>query len=362
MFNYGMEEEKSPEIVSDQQVAGSSPKTDIVYFRPPFYQRVLANLIDALIMIFVFLSVFLGVREIVKNTPNYKAKQQQLSEIRLNSGVYEYDDNNVLRDIITVLNSDKGQTAKSRSVRAKKAIEQFLTYASEVASEEDYKYIVNDYRSFRLDESLKIQNIPMFIVDENDEVVENPELVEGIESVSSNIYTTYYEKAYKVYIDNKVQAFLTTSIPHYKEIISYQTNMLLWVELLGSYCVAGLIAYLPPYFIFKRGRKTFGKAIYGIGLVDRDCLSPKIGRSLARFSIFYFGELILSVFSFGLPFILSFSLMAFSKNKQGFPDYMLGLQEVDAKRTKIYFNFQEVELDNTSTYKKPVDFRTRNYD
>ena len=357
-----MEEEKSPEIVSDEAVASSNPETNITYFRPPFYQRVLANLIDALIMIFVFLSVFLGVREIVKNTPTYQAKQQQLAEIRLNSGVYEYDDNNVLRDIVTILNSDKGQTAKSRSVRAKKAIDQFLTYASEVASAEDYAVIVDNYRTFRLDVSLQIENIKMFILDENGEVIENPELVEGIESVSSNIYTTYYEKAYKVYIDDKIQAFLTTSIPHYKEIINYQTNMLLWVELLGSYCVSGLIVYLPPYFIFRRGRKSFGKAIYGIGLVDKDCLSPKIGRSLARFSIFYFGELILSVFSFGIPFILSFTLMAFSKNKQGFPDYMLGLQEVDAKRTKIYFNFQEVELENTSTYKKPVDFRTRNYD
>jgi hypothetical protein len=126
--------------------------------------------------------------------------------------------------------------------------------------------------------------------------------------------------------------------------------------------VTGLIVYLVPLFIFRRGRMTFGKAMYGVGLVDSNCLSPSIGRTLARFSIFYFTILILSVFTFGLPIILSFSLMAFSKNKQGFADYMLRINEVDAKRTKIYFSFQEVELEKTSPYKKPIDFKTRNYD
>ena len=171
-----MEEERPSEIVSDESIAGTSDN-NITYFRPPFYQRVLANLIDVFIMVILFFSLFLGSREIVKRTPDYRAKQQQLTEIRLNSGIYAYDDNNVLRDIVTVLNSDKGQTAKSRSTRAKKAIEQFLTYSSKVSNEEDYLFIVNDYRSFRLDESLQIENINMFVIDDNDEVVENPELL-----------------------------------------------------------------------------------------------------------------------------------------------------------------------------------------
>ena len=202
----------------------------------------------------------------------------------------------------------------------------------------------------------------MFVIDENNEVIENPELFESVESVSSQIYTEYYKKAYQPYIDNHLQAYLVVVVPNYKSIITYQTNMLLWVNIFAVYCFTGLIVYLLPTLILRRGRMTVGKAIYGIGLVDANCLSPSLPRSLARFAIFYFAILILSLFTFGLPIIISFSLMVFSKNKQGFPDYMLRLTEVDSRRTKIYLSFQEVELEKTTPYKKPVDFKTRNYD
>lgn len=135
--------------------------------------------------------------------------------------------------------------------------------------------------------------------------------------------------------------------------------MLLFVELPISYMVAGLLIYLLPLFIFRRGRKTFGKAIYRIGLVDSNFLSPKIGRTIARFCIFYFGVLILSVLTFGIPFFVSFSLMAFSKKKQGFPDYMLGLLEVDTYRTKIFMSTEEIALRGVNTHSKAVDFKVR---
>lgn len=355
-------EEKINEVVSGEAVATNSQDINVLYYRPKFSHRVFANLIDILIFIFVFLSCFLGVREIIRNAPTYKAKNQQLTQMRLDSGLYEYDDDNVLRDIVSVLNYDKGQTEKSRMTRSKKAIDTFVSYAKSVATNENYEEIVKDYREYRLKETMVHNDIPMFVVNESNEVVENPVLFESVESVSSQIYTTYYKKVYQPYIDEHLQAYLVIVVPNYKSIINYQTNMLLWVNIFAVYCFTGLITYLLPMLIFRRGRMTFGKLVYGIGLVDSRCLSPSLPRTLARFAILYFGIVILSLFTFGLPIILSFSLMVFSKNKQGFPDYMLRLTEVDSRRTKIYFSFQEVELEKTTPYKKPVDFKTRNFD
>lgn len=349
------------EIVSGAQVVNSDPENKITYFRPAFHHRIFANLIDILIFIFLFFSLFLGVREIVNHTPTYKAKASQLTEIRLNSGLYQYDSNGVLRDTISVLNDDSAQSAKSRKVKSSKTIDQFMSYLKEVGTEEDYQIITENYREYRLAEGMVIEEKPMFVIN-GDEVVENPELVEDIGNIEADVFKQYYERAYKPYIDDRLQAYLVTSIPHYRSIIRYQTNMLLWVEIFMNYCITGLLVYLLPILIFRRGRKTFGKAMYGIGLVDKNCLSPKIGRTLARFAILYFAEVILSLFTFGLPMILSFTLMAFSKKKQGFPDYMLGLQEVDAKRTKIYLSYQEVELEAINPHKKPVNFTTRNFD
>ena len=77
---------------------------------------------------------------------------------------------------------------------------------------------------------------------------------------------------------------------------------------------------------------------------------------MARFAIFYFGELVLAPFTFGLPFIISFSLMAFSKKKQGFPDYMLKLHEVDLSKDKLYFDYAEISLESVNGSRGPVDF------
>lgn len=350
------------EIISDAKIAANDEGMKISYYHPKFVYRVFANLIDILIFIFLFFSLFLGVREIIRINPTYKSKSEQLIQMKVDSGLYAYDDENVLRDIVTVLNSDKGQTAKSRAVRSRKAIETFISYAESVSTPEKYQEIVKDYREYRLSDDMKQGDTPLFVLDENDEVVENPAVIETVESVSSQAYVTYYEVAYKPYIDNRAQAYLIVSIPNYKDIVSYQTNVLLWINIFAVYCFTGLLVYLLPILIFRRGRMTIGKLVYGVGLVDANCLSPSIWRTLARFAIFYFAILILSLFSFGLPMIISFTLMLCSKNKQGFPDYMLRLTEVDAKRTKIYLSFQEVELEKTSINKEPIDFKPRNFD
>ena len=354
--------EEINEVVSGSEIAKSSEDIHITYFRPKFIHRVFANLIDIMIFILLFFSVFLGVREIIKINPTYKANSEELTSIKVDSGTYAYDNDGVLKDIITVLENDDAQTAKSRSVKSSKAINQFIGYVHAKSGDDWYQEITKNYREYRLSDSMKKDDIPLFVVDENDEVIENPVLLESVESVSSEIYRVFYTKAYKPYIDEKVQAYLVLALPRYKQIISYQTNVLLWGNIFSVYCFTGLLVYLLPILIFRRGRMTFGKAIYGIGLVDSRCLSPSIGRSLARFAIFYFAILILSLFTFGLPMIVSFSLMAFSKNKQGFPDYMLRLTEVDNKRTKIYLSFQEVELEKTDTHREPVKFTTKNYD
>lgn len=353
---------KINEIVSKDDVPLNDKDTKILYYHPKFTHRIFANLLDILIFIFVFFACFLGVREIIKANPTYQNKSAQLTQIKVDTGMYAYDDDNILRDIVSVLNNDKGQTAKSRAVRSRKAIDTFLTYVEANSTNEIYQEIVKDYRDFRLDESMTHSDIPLFVLDENNQVVENPTLINSVESVSSQVYVTYYEKAYKPYIDNHVQAYLVIAIPTYKEIIQYQNNLLLWVNIFAVYCFTGILVYFVPPLFFRHGRMTLGKFLYGIGLVDSNCLSPSFPRFLARFAIFYLSILVLSILTFGVPMILSLTLMVFSKNKQGFPDYMLRLTEVDAKRTKIYLSFQEVELEKLNVDKKPVDFTPRHFD
>ncbi|MBP5217127.1 MAG: RDD family protein, partial [Bacilli bacterium] len=338
----------------------SGPKVEIVYQRPKFFRRVMANFMDALLLIFLSVSCFLGFRAIIIHTPDYQAKTEELLSIRLDSKMYAYDDNGILQDVVTSINKDAANSAYSRARKAKLAIQGFFDYASEKATPENYSLMADDYRSFRLSPDMAYSSSPLFVLD-GEEVVENPELVGGA-TILDNIWNIYYQQAYAPFIDGHLQGYLVTRIPRTYELNQYVALILIFGEILPGYAFAGLLVYLLPIFIFRRGRMTFGKAAYRIGLLDQRILSPSVPRSLARFAIFYFGELLLSLVTLGAPFIISFSMMAFSKKQRGFPDYLLGLQEVDCTSSKIYFSVAEIDLDAVTGRKKPVDFKPDSFE
>lgn len=338
----------------------SGPKVEIVYQRPKLFRRVMANALDVMLLIFLGVVSFLGFRAIVRSTEGYKAKEAELLSIRLESQMYTYDKNGVFRDVVTSINEDSANTAGSRARKAKRAIEGFFTFAEEKASPSDYAIIQADYRNYRLSSSLSYSGNPLFVL-QGEEVVENPFLVEGSGNLD-NIWNVYYEKAYAPYIDEHLQGYLITKIPHTYELSQYIALTLLLAEILPGYAFAGLLVYLVPPLIFRRGRMTLGKFAYRIGLLDETMFSPKLGRTLARIAIVYFGELLLSLISFGAPILISFTMMVFSKKKQGFPDYLLGLQEVDCTSSKIYFSSSEIDLDAVTGRKKPVDFKPETFD
>ena len=368
MYNIMVEkEEQLDQILEEGSISSDKHKTEVIYYRPKFYRRVLANFVDILIFAFVFVGLFSLNRYIVINTDQYKANFNAFNQIRVDSGIYVQEDNGNIYDIITYLNSDTKNNTEYKMKKSRQAIESFLTYAESVCSNYDYLEIKKDYNSYRLKDSMVYKNnkseyngTPLFIQDGN-EIIENPALF-ATGSYVPNIYGYFYEKAYTPYIDSHCQGFLTTKIPNYYELTRYMALMLIFADIVPAYLVTGILVYYIPMICFRRNRTTLGKALYRIGLVDQRVLSPTFARTTARFAIFYFGELVLSIVTFGLPFLLSFSLMVFSKNKQGFPDYMLGLTEIDTSRTKIYKSYDEADFDRINSHKEPVDFKVPNYD
>ena len=321
----------------------NSKTVEIKYNRPRFYNRLLANLIDAVLFILIFFGLFLGSRAIVISTPTYQANEATIQEIKLDSGIYKKDVGGAIRDVITVLNTDDSKSARNKKNDAKAAINSFLTYCDSNCEAENASLMRKSYDDFRLE--FIYDNTPCFTLD-NGEIKET--------GVAGDAY--YYKNVYSVFVDEYCQAYLIKYVPQYYEMTKYMSNVLIYAEIIPSYLLSGIVVYLLPTFIFRRGRKTFGKAIYRIGLVDKRVLNCTWKRSLARFAIFYFGELVLSLFSFGLPFIVSFSIMVFSKKKQGFPDYMLGLDEVDTSKNKIYNSMIEITMDEITPHKKAIDF------
>lgn len=325
-----------------------SSKVNIEYHTPRFHRRIFANLIDFLVFAVVAILGFLGTRAIVEVVPSYGENISELVDIRKESGLYHVDEDGSSTDIISYLN-DSGLNAFPKYESAANAVDTFIAYLDENVSPEAAKTVQDDYDSFRL--SITLDGVHYFVED-GDEIVLNKK-DDGSLYIG---YAEYFTNVYTPYIDEHALGYLVTLVPRYLDLVKWEATILFAVEVPIGILLGGILVYLVPPLIMKRGKRTIGKALYQIGLADSRLLSCSWKRYLARWFIFFFGEIVLSIFTFGIPCIISFTLMAFSKHKQGFPDYILSLYEIDCSEQRLFLSYEEITLSGYDGEKKPVDF------
>ena len=332
---------------------------NINYTQPKFWHRCMANFVDLFLMVVMFIILFIATRAIVLSTPHYKATENKIAQMQLDSGLYIEDSlNNKIVDVVFYLDKFESTYGDDFTVKENPtgkigkiiyAIDKFEKFAETNAPKERYNELLSYYNAIRLD-TVNKEGIHYFVKD-GDNIIPN-------ETLSSNPEKRqfFYKDVYVKFVEKRCLPFLTSNISSYRELYRIEFNYLVFLELPVSYALAGILVYFVPPLFFRRGRKTLGKALYHIGLIDDRMLSPTFGRFLARFTIFFFAELILSLFTLGIPYIISFSIMAFSKRRQGFPDYMLHLYEIDTSKANIYMDYVEAELKN-ELHGEAIDFR-----
>ena len=340
--------EQDNEIV-DNTFTSEVDSDEIVihYTRPKFFHRVLANLLDFILFVLMFFACFLLARKIVTGTSYYSSTLSSVNKMRVDSGMY-YDDGTRLVDIVSYMRSNPDYNDQAIVILSEKNIVKFNNFEEPLVSAEKFANIQKEYDKLRLD-ATNDQGKHLFITVDNI-IIKDPDLYEQRKAPYANFYCNY--------IDKYLQGYLSTT-PQYYDAVKTLSNYLLWVEIPIGFLGGIIFVYLFPSLIFVRGRCTFGKALYRIGTVDSRFLSPTLLRNLAKWGIFTV-EFIAGIASLGIIFILSTTMMAFSKNRQGFPDYMLGLQEVDMSKNKVFKNLDEIKLDDIRTDKKATDFRLIN--
>ena len=333
--------------MSEEQTENLLP--EIKYRRAKFWRRIFANLLDIIILIVSTFLLFAGVRALASCFDSVSSSQLRLKEMREDSGLYhpKEEESNELVSIADYLEDSSDYTAADKYYFAEETIFDFAEYAGVQVGDDLKSKIINAYNEFRLEQSYLGK--PYFIV-------ENSQIKENADCKASKIL--YFQNIAAPFLNDYCEGCLASKFPEYVDLTLFNSRLLFLVELPVSYALAGILTYLVPTFIFRRGRKTFGKALYKIGLVDSRVLNPTWKRSLARFAIFYFAILLLSLVTFAIPVIISVTMMGFSKKKQGFADYMLDLQEIDTAGSTIFFNIEEAEVSNVNNYKKPVDFQS----
>ena len=333
----------------DQENKTSKPKENIqiIYNPAKFIHRLLADLIDILLMILVGSMVFIGIRSILDKTPDYSEAASRVKTTKVDSGLY-LDVSGEIIEIVTYFSNSKDVSAGDIKIRYRKSIDQFIDFIDVNGKPGSRKEVQDSYDKYRLDSALAYEGQTYFISDSSSTIKENPDCTASDKNYAENVYANY--------IENYALGFLSTLDTQYVKDNQFLSRVLLLGILPGSIFISSLLVLFVPPLFFKRGRKTLGKALYHIGRVDSDCFSLGLGKFCGESAILILAIIMLSYFTLGIPILISFSLMAFSKKKQDFADYMLGIREIDGSKEKIYFSKEEVLIDGIDNYKKAVDF------
>lgn len=349
----------------------------IEYEQPKLYHKILGKFIDALILAFVTIILFIASRAIVQSTPMYRNNDKTYKNIEIESALfinanavagqeYKYGDN--VQVITSYLPKQDNLTYRDIVKKCDTAIKKFFTYLDGINHEQAIK-ASGEYDTRRLALTGDVLGYEHYFINRSEYDTENlkyyefdplDEIIIPLNNSEIPYYSfqSYFDNFYHKFIDDiLIDNYLVKNVPLLTQCIANEGKYILFIEIPTAYITACILVFFIPTLCFRRGRKTLGRALYRIGFVDSKCFSPSFGRNLARFAILLLSELILSLVTFGLPFIISFTMMVVTKKHQNFPDYLLGLTEIDTSKMKIYYNKIEALSDKATIYKKAPDFK-----
>ncbi len=170
-----------------------------------------------------------------------------------------------------------------------------------------------------------------FLLDANNVPQKNPSFTE---EKMNEFYLTAYDRAVS-YIQNN-ETYLRA-----RNVLTIYINLVLIP--LSIFLSFAIFEFLIPLTIGKRGKQTLGMKMMKISLLSANGLSCGAKRYLARQTIQLFLIVYLSMVSFGIPLIVSFSMMIFRKDGQCLHDYLAGTYMVDSSEQSVYQSYEEMK-------------------
>lgn len=293
----------------------------IEYVKAKYSSRLFAFAVDLMTMIITSLLLVVLAQFITINTDGYKNILSTLDDIQEKSHLYEYDHSNKewLNKAKYYNDPETDDDYKTYNKKLDEALTQFYTdpYFFDQTDEKSGIYL---YDIQKIPEGLN--HTELFIKD-GDKIVESA--------------TADLKDLYKFYINAISKDAVTYLMKNdaYMNASRSVTLIFIFIELLIPIVTSVLIYEFAIPAFDRHGRRTLGKRIFKLGVVDVKALSPKFGRFTCRFLLFLFAEILLSVVALLLPIIISFSMVLFSKTGQSFHDYVTNTYVVDISQSFI---------------------------
>ena len=313
-------------------MAENENNTVLEYSKARIYQRVFSFFID------LFLAVLLGMiinslcGLVTSVVPKYQEVLQERIELQDQSGLF--DEN---QKLWTLSLEGSDMTIQEKKELLSTRLDEF--YHNDVFFEDD-----TFYQSYQKRKSEA--------VNEKGELLFN--LISGSyveKDFSDDVYYSFYQKEF----ENYASAALSHNV-RFADLSNLIVRISV-IEIVLSMSVGFALSFVIMPLILKRGRKTIGMYLFKISLVGGDALNVRgktlVFRNVLLLLIGYW----LTIFTFGIPWLVSLTMMTFSKTGQDFFDYMSGTYVVSTKDKDIYLDYAEYLARTEESKKASIENR-----
>ena len=295
-------------------------KKEVVYKKAKLGKRMLAYFIDVGLLIMTTLIMLSIINIPITNSNWYKSKQDELIQLRNDSGIYE--------DGINIVD----YTADNSRFDSYEKKNEFLSmhidaFYRDTTYFNDLNKIKNEYESRKI--NAKKDGVNLFVQDDG-KVVENAVSPEWL-------YDFYVEE-----IQNYTLAYLMRNTNYfYLTRFSFLVTVVEFVSLFTLFFTVYFL--ILPLTCFKRGRQTIGMKLEKIGIISVKAVNVTTGKYIGRFVFNYFVFFILDFVGFLIPAVVSITMMYVNKTNSNLTNYVFNDYAVDAADKTIYLNALERE-------------------
>ncbi len=313
-------------------MAENENNTVLEYSKARIYQRVFSFFID------LFLAVLLGMiinslcGLVTSVVPKYQEVLQERIELQDQSGLF--DEN---QKLWTLSLEGSDMTIQEKKKLLSTRLDEF--YHNDVFFEDDTFY--QSYQK-RKSEAVNEKGELLF------------KLISGSyveKDFSDDVYYSFYQKEF----ENYASAALSHNV-RFADLSNLIVRISV-IEIVLSMSVGFALSFVIMPLILKRGRKTIGMYLFKISLVGGDALNVRGKTLLFRNVLLLLIGYWLTIFTFGIPWLVSLTMMTFSKTGQDFFDYMSGTYVVSTKDKDIYLDYAEYLARTEESKKASIENR-----
>ena len=295
---------------------------EVVFTKARFSHRIFAFMVDLFLMTVTSLLLILASRQLVGLAPFYKNAVNGIREVQIASHLYEQDEKGDTVVLCEFYNPESEEDCQKYNVDLDKALKAFYSDPN-FFDQSDSNSGLALYMKQRLDTGYFI-----YTDDSHTDVAPKDDVL------ASTIYKTYSK-----IMKEDALSYMAKNTLYIESSRTINLSFILLILVTPIVISVFIFEYIIP-LCFKRGRKTIGKFLFKLGVVDVQGLSPSFWRFTARFALFLFIEVLMSV-AFFIPLIISMTMFSVSKLGQSFHDYVTNTYVVNCEESRIFMNKEE---------------------